>query len=234
MSSDELKEQIEALRSEVRQLNDSFTSLRDEDIRRVFAQQVRSVLVERIDRGLGWPGVAASGRWRDALVEWLNETLEAFEQGGREEVFRALARRSARQAVRGADVPDVDMLADSLETQVRSYLDTYNLALSSSRKKGGRNGSLEELRPEEVEVALGPLSNAIRIGILQHLSQEDDSLASISRIKGLQKGHLQFHLRSLLEGRYIGYDKKSRLYSLSPRGRRALDGLTRLMAELER
>lgn len=230
MSNDDLREQIEALRSEVRRLNDSFVSLRDEDVRRVFAQQVRPVLVERIDRELGWPRAAGSGECRGALVEWTDAVLDAFERGGRSGGVRFLERNGAHGALRACGTPEADPLADELEALMRSYLDSYGSALRFPGAAPERG--TEALSPEGVEAALGPLSNAIRITILQHLSRESEGLASLSRAVGLQKGHLQFHLRSLLGAGYIEYDRKSRLYLLSPRGRSALDGLARLMEVL--
>jgi DNA-binding transcriptional ArsR family regulator len=225
--SDGLREQIEALRSEVRQLSESFVGLRDDEVRRVFARQVRPVLAERIERDLG-----ADEGSRTALLDWMNHVLDAFERGGQVEGQRYVDRRRARDAG-DADDPGFAELADSLEEQTRAYLDTYGRVVR--RPDGDRIPvrTVGELSPQRVEETLGPLNNAIRIGLLQHLAREDDGLAAMSRALGLQKGHLQFHLRCLLGGRYIEYDRRSRLYALSPRGRRALDGLGRLMADLD-
>lgn len=230
-NSDELHEQIAALRSEVRQLSESFTGLRDEEIRRVFSRQVRTVLDERTDRALCWPGSSRNGPLRASLAGWMDGALGAFEHGGRAEGLRYVERRSARSVV-DEDSGFVE-LAEALEEQVRSYLDTYGQVVS--RPDGARLPvrTVHELSPERVEATLAPLSNGIRIALLQHLAREDDGLAAMARALGLQKGHLQFHLRSLLHGWYIDYDRKSRLYALSARGRRALDGLGRLMDELE-
>ncbi len=237
MSNDELREQIEALRSEVRQLNASFVNLREDDVRRVFVQQVRPVLVERIDRALGWPGSVGNRDCREALVEWTEEVLEGMERGGGAGGLRFLEGRSARSVLRERSRPDLNELADDLDDQMRRYLDSYGAVLRFPRAaEGTRTPEIAgpALSPAKVEAALGPLSNGIRIGILQHLAREDDGLASLSRAQGLQKGHLQFHIRSLMGGGYIAYDRKSRLYSVTVRGRRALDGLTRLMDDLER
>jgi DNA-binding transcriptional ArsR family regulator len=237
MSNDDLREQIDALRLEVRKLNDSFVSLRDEDIRKVMVQQARPVLVERIDRVLGWSNSVDDRACRDALVRWTDEAFEALERGGRAGGLRFLEGRRARSVIGQCDRPEVGGLADDLEAQMRSYLDTYSAVLrfpGARERPRADETSIGRLSPDRVEEMLSPLSSRVRITIMQHLSAEDDGLASMSRALGLQKGHLQFHLRSLLDGGYIDYDRKSRLYSLSGRGKRALDGLARLMDDLMR
>lgn len=231
MNNDELRDQITALRSEVRQLSESFVGLRDAEVRAVFSRQVRPVLEERIDRTLNWPGSRANRELRVALLGWMDDVFEAFKRGGPGEGLRYVERKGAR-GVRGA-TPGFEELADALEEQVRSYLYTYEGVVSGSNGARLSVRTVGELSPEKVEEALAPLSNGLRIGILQHLAREDDGLATLSRGLGLQKGHLQFHLRSLMVGGYLEYDRKSRLYSLSPRGRKALTGLARLMDELE-
>jgi DNA-binding IclR family transcriptional regulator len=65
-----------------------------------------------------------------------------------------------------------------------------------------------------------------------HLVAEDESLATLSRTLGLKKGHLQFHLNVLAASGLIIYDRKSHLYAITGKGGRALDGLTRLVADL--
>ena len=230
MSNDDLREQIEALRLEVRQMSASFANLREEDVRRVFVRQVRPVVEERIDRALG-PGTSESKGCREALLAWSEGVLGALEHGGRSEGLRFLERNGARSALRGCPRPELGEVADGLDALMRSYLDSYGAVVGSPTVAGEEVGAV--LSPEKVEAALAPLSNMIRISILQHLARDEDGLASLSRALGLQKGHVQFHIRSLLEGGYIEYDRKSRLYALSLRGRKALDGLARLMRDLD-
>jgi DNA-binding IclR family transcriptional regulator len=70
------------------------------------------------------------------------------------------------------------------------------------------------------------------MSILMLLSREDESLTGLSKSLGLQKGHLQFHLKILLEPGFINYDRKSRLYSITAKGSTALDGIGRLVESL--
>ena len=88
------------------------------------------------------------------------------------------------------------------------------------------------LSPEMAERLLTPLSNTKRVRVMLILSRESNSLAELCKELELKKGHLQFHLRALLDVGYIHYDRKSRLYSLTPRGTKALDGVNKLVDNL--
>jgi DNA-binding transcriptional ArsR family regulator len=93
-------------------------------------------------------------------------------------------------------------------------------------------GPAEAPRPEDMEAALAPLSNAWRLKILVMLSGSERSLSGISRALGMRTGHLQFHIRKLRDAGYISLDRKRRTYSLTAKGQRALYGAERLVSGL--
>ncbi len=95
--------------------------------------------------------------------------------------------------------------------------------------------SLEEgiLSPEKVEELIGPLSNAIRVGVLLELKAMEGGLTELSRRMGLQKGHLQFHVKILSEAGYVLLDRRTHLYALTSRGERALKMLGEMVKDLE-
>jgi len=64
------------------------------------------------------------------------------------------------------------------------------------------------------------------------LSKEDDSLAELAKQMELKKGHLQFHLKALMEVDYIRFDRKSRLYSITDRGSLVLDSVAKLLKNM--
>ena len=64
------------------------------------------------------------------------------------------------------------------------------------------------------------------------LSNDDETLTGLSNGLGLKKGHLQFHIDSLLRAKYIKYDRKSHLYSITARGAIALDEIKKLIERL--
>ncbi len=101
---------------------------------------------------------------------------------------------------------------------------------SQKVKFAGRN---EVLSPEKVEELIGPLSNAIRVGVLLELKAREGGLTELSRRMGLQKGHLQFHVKILSEAGYVLLDRRTHLYFLTSRGERALKGLGEMVKDLE-
>jgi predicted transcriptional regulator len=108
----------------------------------------------------------------------------------------------------------------------RTVPDIPNLAVSED------NPGNRTLSPETAERLLAPLSNARRVQVMLILSKENNSLAELAKQLELKKGHLQFHLKALMDVDYIQFDRKSRLYSISPRGTRILDGVTKIVEGL--
>jgi DNA-binding transcriptional ArsR family regulator len=237
MRNDELREQIKALRSEVRALGDSFISLRQEDVRRAFMDQIRPVLTERIDRALSdiLPSEFEEKQCREAIDVWLVESLQALESDDRAALPGFLERHGGCSTVRFWKLGALDQLMAGLEVQLLSYHRIYNELLRTTHRGIETTTTLQRkpvLDPAVAESVLSPLSNALRIDLLQRLSRQDDGLAALSRAAGLQKGHLQFHLRVLMDGGYILQDRKSRMYSITPRGERALNGLATLVGAI--
>lgn len=240
--NEDLKQQIEALRSEVRALSYTFRDLRQDEVRRVFGEQVRPILAERIERTFE---ELQDDRPKDAvklmtqkeeLVSWMDAVLEVFMESGKVPALSYMDEVPARGSVRRTRHPQLLTLVDDLETQLRSYFDTYDRVLRSAgdaRRVIVQPGPpIKDPSPDDLSDMIGPLANPIRIRILRLLQIEDDGLSDLGRSLGMQKGHLQFHLRSLTSSGYVTYDDKSHLYSLSPRGRKALDGLATMYEEL--
>jgi len=120
--------------------------------------------------------------------------------------------------------------------RVRVILDIYaRLREQLGTGEGGssRLSQKEESTPEEMESALGPLSNAWRLTILRMLAEQQLSLSEIARRLKMRTGHLQFHVRSLKEAGYISLNRGTRAYSITHRGRRALKGVDQLVSSLE-
>jgi len=238
MRNEELRRQIEALRSEVRALGDSFMSLRQDDVRSALVRQIRPVLMEMVDRYLDEDVFLTMPRselavLRRDIFRWLEGALDAFGRENSRGGLEYLQKRPAKQVVEDLGIDRALDVMSSLEAQLVSYFNTYTKALQVGSPGGpGLGLGSAGLSPAAAEAALGPLSSSIRISILQRLSDEDDGLAALSRYLNMKKGHLQFHLKVLVDAGYISYDRKSRLYSLSRRGRVALDSISKLLAAL--
>lgn len=239
MRNEELRKQIEALRSEVRALGDSFMSLRQDDVRSAMVRQIRPVLLEMVDRELDEDAFLAMPRSELAVLRrdinrWLEGALEAFGRENSSGGMEYLQAHQARRVVEDLGIDRAIGLMASLEAQLASYFNTYATALQVG--SAGSTGTVPSreggLSPAAAEAALGPLSSSIRLSILQRLSAEDDGLAALSRHLNMKKGHLQFHLKVLVDAGYISYDRKSRLYLISGRGRVALESISHMLEAL--
>jgi DNA-binding transcriptional ArsR family regulator len=88
------------------------------------------------------------------------------------------------------------------------------------------------LDPEKLEDMLSPLSNAVRLKVLALRYTSSRSFTEIMSELQMQKGHLQFHLRKLVDSGYVKVDPRTHLYSLEERGLLAGDGLGQIFSRL--
>ncbi len=68
--------------------------------------------------------------------------------------------------------------------------------------KRGTDPAAFQCSAEEMESVLDPLANAWRIKVLAALRRGDRSLSELGRAVELKTGHLQFHLRTLVDAEY--------------------------------
>jgi hypothetical protein len=245
MRNDDIRYQLEALRTEVRALNNAFINLRRDDVKRVFCDQIRPVLVERIDRFASKREVelAEIGDMAEhvsTLTSLVDGAISQYEQGGKEEATRFLDEYESKLGHQrfSNNRPDATKFVLDLIEELRGYFETSEAVLRQSISSGTLLGPpvnirKVELSPLRAEKVLAPLANSWRITVLLLLSKDDESLVGLCKELGLKKGHLQFHLDNLLDSRYIHYDRKRHLYSLTPQGIVVLDEVTKLINRLD-
>jgi hypothetical protein len=171
---------------------------------------------------------------KEELVSWMDAVLEVFMDKGKAEALSYLEGNISPARWPGPG-PALLALVDELATQLRTYFDTYERILRSAGD--ARKVIVHPVLSERTLLPMtwwtwstaGPSGQDKDPALLL---QEDNGLSALGRSLGLQKGHLQFHLRALASSGYIVYDGKSHLYSISSRGRRALDNLVRMYEDL--
>ena len=89
-----------------------------------------------------------------------------------------------------------------------------------------------EFSSEEVERVIAPLSNSWRVTILRMLRQEQRTMSEVGKALNMKTGHLQFHMKALKDAGYIASDRRTRTYSITEKGERAMRGLAELMANI--
>ncbi|HEY3420131.1 MAG TPA: winged helix-turn-helix domain-containing protein [Methanomassiliicoccales archaeon] len=234
MQADDIREQIEALRQEVRGLSNSILNLRQDDMRKVFGDQIRPVLMDRIERHYSRLTISEiqAATPRSSLTELVDQTIATFQQEGRsraldkvEELEKGLAHGDSRfEAELIAQLREYIQLSETIFNQTVPEVQV---------ERDARNGlGSRSISPDSFERLLAPLSNAKRVQVMMLLSRESNSLAELCKELELQKGHLQFHLKALLDVNYIRFDRKSRLYSMTPRGTMVLERVAKLMDDL--
>ena len=242
MQGDDIRVQIEALREEVRGLSTSILNLRQDDMRKVFGDQIRPVLVDRIIRHYSRAGGHPTAnvlevRQKERLMDLVDRFITSFQRDGQAKASRFLDEQEEAAVLgSGTGFLDTGGFEVLIITQLREYLklseQVFNQTVPDNPNVSGQSVMTRALSPEQAERVLAPLSNARRVQVMIILSRESNSLAELSKELDLKKGHLQFHLKALLDVDYIRFDRKSRLYSVSPKGAHVLEGVAKLVDDL--
>ena len=242
MQGNEIREQIEALRQEVRGLSTSILNLRQDDMRKVFGDQIKPVLTDRIARHYSRVprGSTESGEEpaEKEILDLVDRSVTTFQHDGKHKALKFLDEFEQIMIAKDENEDPTNMFELQIIAQIREYLDLsdtiFNRTVSDAPNLLPVRTSLAKanLSPESVERLLAPLSNARRVRVMLILSRESNSLAELCKELDLQKGHLQFHLKALLDADYIRFDRKSRLYSVTSRGTLVLDSVSRLVESL--
>ncbi|TFG28307.1 MAG: ArsR family transcriptional regulator [Promethearchaeota archaeon] len=114
-----------------------------------------------------------------------------------------------------------DLILDSKELSLK-YFEELTLTDQQS--------SFEELNEEELNDLLTPLSNAVRLKILNTLSKGGKNYSQLEEATGIKAGHLLFHIDKLKEVEYIIQENKK--YLITMKGRKALNLISGLGKEL--
>lgn len=239
MQDDEVKKQLASLRADVQALGDDLHRLRQEDLRTVYSEQIRSVLEERVlehfsSRRKGKNGCEDPAACAIEVSSFITRSMAAYKESGLEAGKKVLDGFEAHlREAKATECTDCAEFKRSIAAEIRNYFDISvdwrrqlePGALTRKRK----TAELTVTRPEEVEAFLAPLSSAVRVRLMMLLKDEGMSLAELSRRTALVKGHLQFHLRSLTEAGLVNFDRRTKVYDLSTKGDLVLDGILVLM-----
>jgi DNA-binding transcriptional ArsR family regulator len=210
----------------------------------VFGEQIKPILIERIERFFGEMGTNDTSVIEDQneLKAQLNDLVEkvvaSFQKHGSETASRLLDEFEGALPSKTISFGESrqSIFIAELVKQMRDYFAVSDSVSQPAKSQAVTEGFLAikdvHVSPALVERTLGPLANAWRIDILLRLNKESDSLAGLSKALGLKKGHLQFHLNTLLDSGYIQYERKSHLYSIKSSGSIALDEIARLIHRL--
>ena len=175
------------------------------------------------------------------MVDLVEKAIELFQREGMRKAIMFLDVSEADLRKRSGKGEDEAELRYSLDVigQIREDLMISQHIFSQTYPESylateDHEKMVDTLSPELAEHLLSPLANAKRVQILLLLHFESCRLAELSKRLDLKKGHIQFHLKALMQVGYIHFDRKSYLYNITPRGTVALDGLKKLVMDLDR
>ncbi|MDW5562118.1 MAG: winged helix-turn-helix domain-containing protein [Methanomassiliicoccus sp.] len=231
MTSQDMIEEIRSLRSEMGTLGDHMVRLRYADIKSAFLEQIRVAVGEEGRRTFQSEAPTLTASSQCELKSVCLAKLEG--------AVDAAADRFMRDDVKGAKelldeveglisgecsaCQDDDCSRGAKETvrRVRAVLQVYDGLIT---RLGPGPSAVRAAAPREpvpadrAERILDPLANAWRIKVLTTLRRGERSLSELGRAVELRTGHLQFHLRALIEAGYVEADRRRHLYRITERG----------------
>jgi hypothetical protein len=164
------------------------------------------------------------GRCLDAVNTIASEAMAMYKAGDIEGALGQIS--SLEENIRGVASPCGD---DGCSDDCLKLMDGVRerIALSEKlRMAAEAEGQTSVKRPvtaEEVFHSLDPLSHPARVEVLMLLSGGDLSFSEVSRKLNLRTGHLQYHMRSLLDAGYVSRKVTRGPFSLTKQGHIALE-----------
>lgn len=231
----ELKEEVEAIRRDLKQLAESLKSNRIRGVEealtsnhlRVYASQIEDVKEQKIENCLN----RDCSNWLDcktAFTESISVVCDACMSQGLESTLNTIDQEFEKVEEKISEIEGKP--CEKCYTKLQDMLTELE---ANIRKISGRSRpSLEdipELNIEKVvENVLKPISHPIRLMILWQLSKNNLSFSEISEITEMRGGHLIFHLEKLTEKGLVEQPRNKGDYIITPAGIKVIQSLTSL------
>lgn len=227
---------LDQLRAEIDELNRTMLSVRYEDFKKVVLTQVQYVMadhyehylevnMDRIDCLSSCPHRKECRKALDKTFQGLSSCfLKDDYQAAMDEVDRVEA------LIGGLHSPcqsrECHELQMAMVRDVRSlvtFMQRIHEKIRGPMANDERNVTDETVDLEKVSRMMTPLAHPARLHVLRALGLRDRTFTDLSRELDMRTGHLQFHLRPLLDEGYVSKQRNRGDYSITPRGRAALD-----------
>ncbi|MCG7844354.1 MAG: winged helix-turn-helix domain-containing protein [Methanomassiliicoccales archaeon] len=237
MSSEtELARSIEELKAEITGLGNAVLGARYEDFKKVVLIQIQYVItdyyhqyltsnLDRIDC------VSTCPNRKDCRNE-LNGIFQSISASLLKDDFDVPMQEldRAEAMITGLHSPcqskECHELQLGMVRDVRSLINFVQKMFEKVKGPDPNGRSVIEDQLKDLDGAskmMAPLSHPTRLRILQVLSVRDRAFTDLSRDLEMRTGHLQFHIRPLLDEGYVSKVKNRGDYEITPRGRAALD-----------
>ncbi len=240
-TNDDLLKKIEEMRQEMDSINRSVASLRQDGMTRVFREQIGASFLDH-NRGAFRAAIEdrrdiTSGCSRESLgrlSELYDNAIDRYKDDdlsgamhGLDELRGLISQVSDTETINRTLLEVVDRARQQMASMETLRFQTGRPMLMRSCES-----VFGEVEPERMETYLTPLSSAIRLKILAMLYTSSRSFTEISKELDMKKGHLQFHLRKLVDAGYVSVDPRTHLYCIEEEAFLILGGLGRLFSKI--
>jgi len=235
-SGTELSRSIEELKAEITGLGNAMLGVRYEDFKKVVLTQIQYVITDYYHQYLATnldriDCVSTCPNRKDCRNE-LNVIFQSISVSLLKNDFDVPMQELARAEAMIAGLHSPCQSKDCRNLQLGMVHDVKALLTFAQkmfeRVKGPSaidiskvDGYFKDVN--EASKMMAPLSHPTRLRILQVLSVRDRAFTDLSKDLEMRTGHLQFHIRPLLDEAYVSKVKNRGDYAITPRGRAALD-----------
>ncbi|QLH75546.1 MAG: ArsR family transcriptional regulator [Methanomassiliicoccales archaeon] len=241
MSTDqnEIVERLEALHKDIKELNCMISEAKGDGFRNIIQSKMVELMsetnMERMRSNLDALVASSECPNRKACLEKIRDALALSVSRYKNDDFEGamLSIKELEGILCSNSSPCKDSACSSI---AQNLLRDTKLTMEISEKIKANIGPSVQRDvaddPEGIARALDPLSYPVRVRILLKLDAGESSFSDLSSSLGLRTGHLQHHLRPLCDAGYVSKARGRGRYAITVRGRKALDGAKKLVADI--
>ena len=241
MNEDEIVRRLESLRVEMDALGqemkrsslERMRSNMDGAIVDALSENGRNKLEKDILKMRGLSKCINRDRCLDSVSKVASEAMSYYVAGNADGALAMIS--SLEENIKGISSPcgDAGCSNDCLRLMddVRERI-SLSERLRMAADHGRTISSPQPVSAEEVYHSLDPLSHPARVEVLMVLTTGDLSFTEVGRKVNLRTGHLQYHMRSLLEAGYVSRKVSRGPFSLTKQGSIALESAMEMARRL--
>jgi DNA-binding transcriptional ArsR family regulator len=240
MSSEaEMARSLDQLKEEIGRLSHTVQNVRYEDFKKVVLTQVQYVMTEHyrgyLEANMERIDCLSSCPLRNECRKQLDSIFQGISSCFMRDDFPSAMEEldRAESLIGGLHSPCQSRECHDLQLgMVRDVRSLVSFMQRISERIGGPLPLGSAPVPEGsmdlggISRMMAPLAHPARLQVLCALGAQDRTFTDLSRELDMRTGHLQFHLRPLLDEGYVSKQRNRGDYSITPRGRAALDLLS--------
>ena len=229
-----LRVEMDSLGQEMKRSNlEKMRSNMDGAILDALSENGRDMLERDLEKMRGMSKCENRGQCLDTVGKVASEAMSKYLTGDTEGALAMIS--SLEENIRGIASPCGDAACSDdclrLMDDVRERIAlSEKLRLASDGKKPIPSG--QQVTAQDVYRSLDPLSHPARVEVLMMLTNGDLSFTEVSRKLNLRTGHLQYHMKSLLDAGYVNRKVSRGPFSLTKQGSIALESAMEMARRL--